>query len=763
LTEPQNRKKGVIKVKLLRGNRVIRSYKVQADTFTIGSAPGCTVRAAGDPSVAPKHAILYIEEGELILVPEQGAVVFLNGEEVDFAVPSPEDVIKIGRLNFQVALVDSMDSFPPGRVSRAPQRRAVAQAGTVPTAQQGGGMASPKGRSQARPEVARPQARPVGRPQPSAQAPRPQPRARQRAVPIEPKPKVPDRDTPIHGVNPVAVAATRGRVSAPPPARRASSIAPPDPRPSPSLPMTLSSQPGPIMAIPMADARMPETAYVPPEQFATDDDETRTVASTLPTVVASLDSGVMDGGQTAFTDEETAYYLSDDEEDEETFEEAFDLANLLLEGTKLQRADDGPKESYCAAHVIRIKNGNVVDTSGVTPESPYTTPYGEVECFIAEKTGKGQAAEIENIILNAARHVCGIVTVRGERRALNTSEGTGMVSIMLQDGDSATLTGYGGTYKIEAYRPPLAPKKVPLLSMSPVMLTTVIVIALILHAAAAYALRYFDVATLDDFLEEEEEVFAEVKLKQPEKKPPEPMEPEEVVQEEADAKSIAERAPKVSRRQVRKVKEQPKSAVNNLLNILSRGSGKEGKSNKLKDLISNIDAVAATPGKGSFSIAGAIASLPGSGVNIAKSGGGGIISTLSGDQVAGSGSGIASIGKVQKKGKVRGKVTKMSTGVKVGGSLSRADVLKVINKHFHAVQACYERALMQTPNLSGRIAFDWTVSTSGSVKGVRVRSSTLGNPKVANCISSLIKRWKFPRPKGGEAVITFPFLFRVGS
>ena len=75
----------------------------------------------------------------------------------------------------------------------------------------------------------------------------------------------------------------------------------------------------------------------------------------------------------------------------------------------------------------------------------------------------------------------------------------------------------------------------------------------------------------------------------------------------------------------------------------------------------------------------------------------------------------------------------------------------------------YERALMQKPTLSGRIAFDWTVSKTGSVKGVRVRSSTLGSPQVATCISKLIKRWKFPRPKGGEALITFPFLFRVGS
>ena len=45
----------VIKLKLLRAGKVIRAYKIRSDTFTIGSAKGCTIRAAGDPSVALFH------------------------------------------------------------------------------------------------------------------------------------------------------------------------------------------------------------------------------------------------------------------------------------------------------------------------------------------------------------------------------------------------------------------------------------------------------------------------------------------------------------------------------------------------------------------------------------------------------------------------------------------------------------------------------------------------------------------------------------
>jgi len=79
------------------------------------------------------------------------------------------------------------------------------------------------------------------------------------------------------------------------------------------------------------------------------------------------------------------------------------------------------------------------------------------------------------------------------------------------------------------------------------------------------------------------------------------------------------------------------------------------------------------------------------------------------------------------------------------------------------VQACYEKALLANPGLGGRIVFDWTVTSTGKVKGVRVRSSTLGSAKVASCIAGKIRRWKFPKPEGGDVTVTFPFLFRSVS
>ena len=77
-TQPQN-EATLIRVRILRGGKVVRSYKVHADSLTIGSGTGCTIRVAGDTSLKAKHVSVYFDDGALALVPEPGAQVTLNG------------------------------------------------------------------------------------------------------------------------------------------------------------------------------------------------------------------------------------------------------------------------------------------------------------------------------------------------------------------------------------------------------------------------------------------------------------------------------------------------------------------------------------------------------------------------------------------------------------------------------------------------------------------------------------------------------------
>jgi hypothetical protein len=451
---------------------------------------------------------------------------------------------------------------------------------------------------------------------------------------------------------------------------------------------------------------------------------------------------------------EPAYIVDDDDDDEFDFEEPFDLASLLLE--RRPSSENLPKESYLAAHIVRMVGGHGKETVCVKPGSPFKSATGDLVC----RMGGG------GLSINPSGELDGSLVINGQQVAIATALQSGVSKFVLKEGDSARLSGSMGAYSIEVYRPPLAPVTRGF-KPDPRFLWA-IGIAFVIHIVVSVAVAVVQPRVKAKDANAEKETFAMVKMDKPE----EPKQEELAVHEEApqNAQQIAERAPpKVTAKTIRRrIKEREKSkssggggSVSSLLQVLGRGSGKPGASNKLKDLVSNIDAVASSKAGGSaFSIAGAIASLPGDGVNIARKGGGGAISTLSGEQVAGKGTGVGTLARGARSGKVRGKVTKMSSGAKVKGSLSMAEVSRVVNSHTHALQACYERALMGNPSLSGRIAFDWTVQTSGRVKGVRVRSSTLGSPQVASCISNLIKKWKFPRPKGGEVVITYPFLFR---
>ncbi|MBW2278154.1 MAG: AgmX/PglI C-terminal domain-containing protein, partial [Deltaproteobacteria bacterium] len=617
----------MIKLQLLRGSKVIRAYKIKSDTFTIGAQKGCTIRAAGDPSVLPKHATAYIEDGELVLVPEPGAEVLLNGEPVDFAVPGPSDVFKIGRLNFRVELVEATDSIVPPARKRA----------SVP-----------------------PKAKP------------------------SPQPKVPPKrevkaDRP--SVPPVRPSVPPPRRSAPPPAIEPDTV----PIPTAELPVEAKApEPEP------APAPVPEPEPEPID-FGPEPDEN--------------------------------FYFSDYDDDEEGFVEPFDLREELLKPREPAR--EGRREPYCAAHVVRVVKGRVVETFGVLPGKPFRARNGELACWIRQG----------RLTLKTAGELNGEIRHGDERDELSDAElqRGGTRSVVLADGDLAVVQGVGTTeYKIEAYRPPAFMRRGG--SRLGKAFFIMIGVAFALHVVVGAAVAYVQPKVDEAGEGKEEEVFAEVKVDKPE----DTMTPKEMELEEApkDATEMSEKAPAVTAKQVKKIekKEKASSSVSSLLKILSKGSGKKGASNDLKDLVSNIDAVPGAGENSAFNIAGAIASLPGDGVNIAKQGGGGFLSTLSGDDVAGKDSGIAKLTQKKKPGKVRGKVTKMSSGAKVSGKLSRADVMRVINSHIGQVQACYEKALLSNPSLGGRIVFDWTVTATGKVKGVRVRSSTLGSTKVASCI-----------------------------
>ncbi len=98
-----------------------------------------------------------------------------------------------------------------------------------------------------------------------------------------------------------------------------------------------------------------------------------------------------------------------------------------------------------------------------------------------------------------------------------------------------------------------------------------------------------------------------------------------------------------------------------------------------------------------------------------------------------------------------------------GGELSRKEIFTVVSRNKGAIRYCYESQLMRYPTLRGQVTVDFIIDTDGSVKSVGVKKSTLSQAtarnNVSRCLMKFIKRWHFPKPRGGKVRVIYPFTF----
>jgi outer membrane biosynthesis protein TonB len=99
----------------------------------------------------------------------------------------------------------------------------------------------------------------------------------------------------------------------------------------------------------------------------------------------------------------------------------------------------------------------------------------------------------------------------------------------------------------------------------------------------------------------------------------------------------------------------------------------------------------------------------------------------------------------------------------VDGELDPGLISKEVRARAGAIKACYERALKRNPTLTGKIVMHWTITAAGTVSGVDVEQDSLGDSEVGSCIKSLIARWRFPAPAGGNVDVSFPFVFQAAQ
>lgn len=126
----------------------------------------------------------------------------------------------------------------------------------------------------------------------------------------------------------------------------------------------------------------------------------------------------------------------------------------------------------------------------------------------------------------------------------------------------------------------------------------------------------------------------------------------------------------------------------------------------------------------------------------------------------GSGSGIKTRRKIRR---ISGRMKIQKIDQEEGGSLDSGSLSRMIRRKSGQIRFCYERELRKNTSLRGKISLRVVVLPRGRVRKVEVEDNDL-NTSVASCLKSRIKRWRFPKPKGGEnATVLIPFFFQPSS
>lgn len=100
-------------------------------------------------------------------------------------------------------------------------------------------------------------------------------------------------------------------------------------------------------------------------------------------------------------------------------------------------------------------------------------------------------------------------------------------------------------------------------------------------------------------------------------------------------------------------------------------------------------------------------------------------------------------------------------GSVAGGSLAPVEVKKAITAHKDEYKACYHSLLEKNKKASGKVVIRFTIGEDGKVEDTVVMNETTLPTDTANCIADVLKTIEFPKPTGGKARITYPWVFEA--
>jgi len=121
-------------------------------------------------------------------------------------------------------------------------------------------------------------------------------------------------------------------------------------------------------------------------------------------------------------------------------------------------------------------------------------------------------------------------------------------------------------------------------------------------------------------------------------------------------------------------------------------------------------------------------------------------------------------GTKKKELRVRAKVKTAGPSSAIGsGKLDKGQIAAVVRRRVKSVTSCYERELKKNPDLAGKISVQFTIGQMGRITSIKAAVNTTGSAAVASCITARIKRWRFPKPEGGDVTVSYPFVFTASK
>ena len=95
------------------------------------------------------------------------------------------------------------------------------------------------------------------------------------------------------------------------------------------------------------------------------------------------------------------------------------------------------------------------------------------------------------------------------------------------------------------------------------------------------------------------------------------------------------------------------------------------------------------------------------------------------------------------------------------GSVDAGKVREFVSSQGADLLSCYERALLENPNLAGTYTVRIVIEGNGAVGTASMQGSTLHWLSMERCLLQLVRTWRFPPPADGKtAAVDYPFIFR---